>query len=312
MLDKVDVDAEKSLATEIDAMLGGGFDAASKDIKPDAVADAVVKDDVVVDDTVVGTTTVDDKDTIDNKDVVKDVIADKVDKVVDDKDIKDTKDIVDADADIDVDANVDDGEIDWRQEINKMAKANLDGNKVEKVAKKEDVKPTDTVDDSTKKMVVPSDFSITEDEFDAAQTNKEGFETVMKKVDSVFASRLENLIRVIPEIIQSIAGETISSRLAVSDFFQINKDLVPFRELVMLTSNKMSAKFPAKDVSDLMADTGKEVRKILKLDKRNTMKTVKKKRTPAVIDSGGGASRGDKGPELSDMEKEIGEMLKLG
>ncbi len=74
-----------------------------------------------------------------------------------------------------------------------------------------------------------------------------------------------------------------------------------------MTADKLFAKYPDKDYEEIMEDVGREVRKKLKLPKKDNSRA--KKRKPAIVDVK--ASRKPKPPKLTGMEAEIAEMLNL-
>lgn len=204
-------------------------------------------------------------------------------------------------------------EVDFRTTLNDMAKEQLGVNEekvddtviAKDIEKQEPIKPEE-------RLVYDSQFDITDDEYTKVFESKEELVKLFQKMDTEFAMRTQQLIRALPGVIRGLANSVIGTRLAVSDFYQANADLVPFKALVEVTTNKLSSKFPEKTVDELMADVGKEVRKTLKLDNTSGGSRVagKKKRAPAVVDNKGAGTRKPAPPVLTGMEAEIDAMSK--
>ncbi len=207
-------------------------------------------------------------------------------------------------------------DVSWRDTLVKMAEDHLkagtsDEVVVEKDAGKieEDVKKQEPIPEDQKAVFVDS-IRITDDEFDSAISSKEGMQKILDKIEAASAERMQQLIRAIPKVIRSVADEVVSTRLAISDFYQANSDLLPFKPLVKFTINKLQSENPDMDLEELLDKAGKEVRKVLKLEHGGNGRSREKVK-PATVEKSSG-SRKPQPPKLTGIEAEIDEILKLG
>jgi len=199
----------------------------------------------------------------------------------------------------------------WRKALNETAKEQLEekGASGKKAAKGEKEEKGEKKEKEKSPIEIPS-IKISKEEWSDAMESEEGFEKVVQKVDDAFSSRLQEIIRALPEVIEGIAKETTKTYFAISDFFQANRDLIPFKALVSLTADKLFAKYPDKDLEEVMEDVGKEVRKKLRLEKKENSRVTKSSaRKPAIVTTK--TSRKPEPVKLTGMEAEISDMLSL-
>jgi len=209
-----------------------------------------------------------------------------------------------------VEEGEEEGEEDWRAAINEMARERLEEKKGS--PKKAAEKKTEA---ASKEQAPPApeapSIKVSKEEWNEAMESESGFEAVIQRavneVDNALSVRLQQIVQVLPAVIKNIAEETTKTYFAISDFFQANRDLIPYKAFVSLTADKLFAKYPDKDYEEIMEDVGREVRKKLKLPKKDNSRA--KKRRPAIVDVK--ASRKPKPPKLTGMEAEIAEMLNL-
>lgn len=206
-----------------------------------------------------------------------------------------------------------------RKQMNEMAKSQLG---VTEKVEKEDVesgkekvveKPVEKVEKEEVEKEPPAvdDIRINEDEFGRAIESVDGFNAVLEKVNKIVESRNQQfnhtIIKALPKVINGVVEEIVDLRMAASDFYRMNEDLIPFKPLCSVVANELSAKNPGKEPDELFSMVGEEVRKRLKLNKsaRNSAKT--KKRSPAVVNEK--SAREPEPPELTGMQAEIDEIL---
>lgn len=194
----------------------------------------------------------------------------------------------------------------WRQQLNKMALEQLDDDEPAPTEPEPEAAPA-PVEKPVEKPA-PAEFTISDDEYNSAMTEKSGFDNIMQKTHDYQERRLQELIRAIPPVINDIVDNVVKFKFARADFYHMNEDLIPFKPLVQLTANKMFAKNPSMDPDKLFEKIGEEVRKALKMKKGSVSAPVKKtKDEPAFVKKS--SSRKPQPPELKGMKGEIARMM---
>ena len=194
---------------------------------------------------------------------------------------------------------------DWRQQLNKMAEDQLIDVSPEEPATEPVEEPAPEPKPVEKPL--PAEFTISEDEYSSAMTEKKGLDNILQKSFDYQERRLQEVARALPPVINEIVTEIVGHKLASSDFLRMNEDLLPFKPLVKLTANKMFAKHPDMDPDELYTKVGEEVRKALKMKKGSKQAPVKKKEEPAFVKKSG--SRKPQAPKLTGVKGEIVTML---
>ena len=118
-----------------------------------------------------------------------------------------------------------------------------------------------------------------------------------------------------PKIVSKIAGEQMTARDAARDFLDANPDLLPVRSFLGLIANELQARHPDWDVKTLFEKSGEETRKRLKLSKAvedvdREQRTEEKSSLPNRGAGGGGGTRTDKGSGLTELQTDIGALVK--
>ena len=209
----------------------------------------------------------------------------------------------------------------WRKQMSDMAAEQLGGGKKEPApAQKKDGDGEPAPPAEPPKPAEPAvpvqqgkKFTITEDDWSKAMTDRGGMETLLNSVRESerieYEARLEEVIRALPPIINNAVASIVDAKMAASDFYRVNEDLIPFKPLIQLTANKMSAKFPDKSPEELFNDVGLEVRKQLKMEKGSAPAAKKKESdSPAFLE--GSSARHPEPPKLTGQKAEIQKMLK--
>ena len=162
---------------------------------------------------------------------------------------------------------------------------------------------------------------VTDEEFEFSLQSADSLNALLNKVANTAALSgeqrgYERAMLDVPKIVDKVAGQTITVRDAARDFLEANSDLLPVRSFVGMTVNKLSAKNPDWGLKKLFDEAGKEVRETLKLSK--VAKQIDDSKGSESDEStglpkrgaGGGGSKSDDGKDgLTDMQKEIGELI---
>ncbi|MEG0363525.1 MAG: hypothetical protein RR600_06920 [Aurantimicrobium sp.] len=119
-------------------------------------------------------------------------------------------------------------------------------------------------------------------------------------------SASETTIRRIPEIVQRAASEQVQTQTVVGNFYNQNQDLVPFKSAMVAAANQVYAENSNRSLEDILAESGKRVREMLRI--RKTQVGV----TPAQPVGRGGAGAARPGnTKISDISAEIERMMNL-
>ena len=103
---------------------------------------------------------------------------------------------------------------------------------------------------------------ITEEEFQAALKSRDAMNSAF---NNVYFKVLEYVIRSVPNVIQTRIREDAKLMIETIKFYDQNKDLVSQRELIAVISNELKAANPEWTIQELLEETGKEVRRRMKL-----------------------------------------------
>jgi len=163
-------------------------------------------------------------------------------------------------------------EFDFRSVLLEDAKKKLEKESGKKEGKKDEegAKEEPKVEKKEEEVKPPpppkSPISITKEQYHAILENEEGInEHVINPIVDRIEQRISDLIKAIPIVMSNIAGNVVNSRLAVSDFYAVNQDLIPYKALVEVTTNEISAEKPELGYDELMENVGKEVRRKLNM-----------------------------------------------
>ena len=109
---------------------------------------------------------------------------------------------------------------------------------------------------------------ITEEEFQAAITDRAAMNSLLNKV---YFEVLEYVIRSVPNIIQTRLREDAKLMVETIKSYDQNKDLIPERKSLAVTSNELKAEHPEWSIDKLLLEAGKEVRRRLKVGQEATV-----------------------------------------
>lgn len=180
--------------------------------------------------------------------------------------------------------------------------------------KAEQTKPTTTVPaTAAPEIVEPLNF-VTEEEFDDAQSDFAKFNALLGKVyeratadvEKKFASRFETLPQTVSEQIK-MREDMLKIR---TDFYSANPDLEKFQEVVGVVFEQFQRAEPDKPYQDLLARTGPEVRKRLKLPPLEAPKADDPPTPPKLPNRKGRSGQVNNNQPSNDMASQIAEMNK--
>lgn len=168
--------------------------------------------------------------------------------------------------------------------------------------------------------VIP--FFKSEEELDAA------FKThgdANKLLTGVVGFAIQTVYRSIPQMIQKVADQQVSLRLAAKEFYDNNQDLIPYKDYIGVVSNEIVAKNPDWTLDKVITEVGTEVRKRLKLIKKAQGGELPPVSPgpgaapgndppaggpgPGLPGSAGGGRRAPGEGQVSALQKEINELL---
>lgn len=178
-------------------------------------------------------------------------------------------------------------------------------------SKTTDAPPTDapTTDVPIQDVDFIGDENIDEIINDRGKFNKLLNSIYKKGVESTKGINLqsaEDIIKSIPDIVKNNITVMASLKKASDDFYDNNKDLIPFKKVVATVFEEYAAANPDKSYIENLKDVGDEVRKRLELKKGVKQKEVKGPKLPK--------SKGNKRvilkPDTKGIESEIDAMNK--
>ena len=118
---------------------------------------------------------------------------------------------------------------------------------------------------------------------------------------------IESVIRSIPDITKNTIAVQAQLTKARDDFYEENKDLLPWSKSVAAVMEEMIAENPDKRYDELLPDVATEVRKRLNLQKQVNKND---KDNPPPLPKKKGGQRQTHTPDLTPLDKEMDEMDK--
>lgn len=103
------------------------------------------------------------------------------------------------------------------------------------------------------------------------------------------------------------ANRNLELKSVIQEFYRQNNDLLPYKEMLGYTVNKVQAENPSWNVTDILKEASKRLRKELLISKRVT--DVREKRTPAFPSKQKGAGTGGV-TKPTGQQKELVDMFK--
>lgn len=117
----------------------------------------------------------------------------------------------------------------------------------------------------------------------------------------------ENILKSIPDIVKNNVTVIASLKKASEEFYEENKDLVPFKKVVAAVFEEIAAENPDKSYIDNLKVVGEEVRKRLELKKVAIAKEKENNKGPKLPRSKGNQRPNNK-PELSGIMADLAAM----
>jgi len=172
--------------------------------------------------------------------------------------------------------------------------------------------------DLESKRVQPVELRVSEDEHDSAITTPGKFnELVFGRIREYIGQERQNIVRNTISSIMPMVEQAINIRMAAADFYLANPDLRRAKTFVGMVASEVFSKNPDKGLEECFKLTGDEVRRRLKIEKKQTGKAsgrteLEEAKSPAVVSRGRRQSRKPEPPKLTDMQAQIGEMINRG
>jgi len=143
---------------------------------------------------------------------------------------------------------------------------------------------------------------------------------------NVVGFAVQSVYKSIPQMIQRVADQQVSLRMAAKEFYDNNKDLTPYKDYVGVVTNELVAKNPDWNLAKVIEEVGTEVRKRLKLLKKAGGGVLPPQPSgpgptprndppaggspsPGLPGSAGGGRRAGGEGQLSALQREINELL---
>lgn len=154
-------------------------------------------------------------------------------------------------------------------------------------------------------------FIRDEQVFDEVFKSHQNFNALLT---AVVNTAREQALRSIPMITQQLVERQMTLKMVTAEFFDHNKDLLPYRKFLGIVANEIEAAHPDYTIDQVLAETEKEGRKRLRLMKDAqgapgpTETTRKKEENPGFVPGGGGGRKASGSP-LTGQEKDIFDLI---
>ena len=158
-----------------------------------------------------------------------------------------------------------------------------------------------------------SDEFLKDYNFEEIQDDPEKFKQfILDVANHVKKNTEESIFKNLPQTVNSLAGQQIELRQTAQRFYDQNPELGEVKPFVAKITNQVASEHPDWGIEKVLAETAKRSYKALGLEKtaKTQQQTSGKKRKPGLADAKGGSKRRNKsGEELSELEKEIQDIL---
>jgi len=158
-----------------------------------------------------------------------------------------------------------------------------------------------------------SDEFLKDYNFEEIQDDPEKFKQfILDVANHVKKNTEESIFKNLPQTVNSLAGQQIELRQTAQRFYDQNPELAEVKPFVAKITNQVASEHPDWGIEKVLAETAKRSYKALGLEKtaKTQQQTSGKKRKPGLADAKGGSKRRNKsGEELSELEKEIQDIL---
>jgi hypothetical protein len=144
-------------------------------------------------------------------------------------------------------------------------------------------------------------------------------------MSGVVGFTVQTVYKSIPQMISRVADQQVAVRLAAKEFYDNNKDLIPYKDYIGVVTNELVAKNPEWTMDKVIEEVGTEVRKRLKLIKQagggQVLPNLPSSPNPppggepptgpgpGLPGAGGGGRRASGEAAVSALQKEINELL---
>lgn len=158
------------------------------------------------------------------------------------------------------------------------------------------------------------EFVKTDAEFDEALRTPENFNRLLTGV--VYKS-IESTLRSVPQMVVKLADQQITTRSAINEFYEQNKDLIPSKAFVGAVAQEMAVKNPTWKLEELLGNLGKEVRTRLRMIAPVSGPGVQPSGAPGqppqapqpAFAGTGGSGKGRPGDARSALQKDIDDLI---
>jgi len=104
---------------------------------------------------------------------------------------------------------------------------------------------------------IVTDFVADQAEMDKVLDNPKELNALLAKVHN---KAIEGMLKVMPNVIDTVVKTQMELRGSVADFYNTNKDLIPHKQFVGYTVNDLMGKNPDWPMTKVFSELGKEVR----------------------------------------------------
>lgn len=154
-------------------------------------------------------------------------------------------------------------------------------------------------------------FVATEEEMDKALNSKDNFNALLTKVSERGA---ESVLRMVPQLVAKLADQVVTQKMAVTEFYRENPDLMSNKAFVGMVANDIAAANPGWGMEEVIKTLGPEVRNRLKIaggipGAVNPPQAPQAPPNSPAFVPGSGARPSGGPPSLSKMEADISELI---
>jgi len=124
--------------------------------------------------------------------------------------------------------------------------------------------PDDSIggDRDQRKELQVLDFIRNDEEYESAISSRDSLNRLMNRV---YYTALQETQRAVPIVAQAVVEQTFQLQAMAKDFFEKNRDLLPYRRFVGSVVNEVYAENPSKDPVKVLDEAATRARKSLRL-----------------------------------------------
>jgi prolyl oligopeptidase PreP (S9A serine peptidase family) len=150
------------------------------------------------------------------------------------------------------------------------------------------------------------DFFTDDSEFDSVFEKKDQMNKMLNKVRQ---SAIEQVLTMMPNVTRDVINAQVVLAVKTAKFYEANPDLTQHAKVVEQIANEVMGKEPGLNLDQLFERLGKEVRDKVGIQKKVEVKEKIESQKPAFGRVGGSRKPAEQKPELSELEKQIDELL---